>query len=335
MKRLKYFLVLFVSLLMNIIFAQDVEFSQFYAAPLHLNPSLAGINFIPRIILNYRNQWPRLNNAYVTYAASYDRHIENINGGIGVMILADRAAGGIYNAYTVNLCYAYLLPVNKKMNVRIGIQPSFTHRNIDWSSLTFGDMINSRYGFVDINGNPNPSLQTFPSSTVSYFDVASGIFAYSKKLYFGLGVKHLLRPKEGLIEKSNLPIRYAIHGGAVFYLDKKNNKPKNYLSPNIMFVKQNKYQQLNIGSYIGIDAVFFGFWLRHTFQNSDAFITLLGLTTKYFKVGYSYDWTLSPLKKATGGAHEISLIFNLVKGNSGLDSGSKGNHKFIECPKFF
>ena len=43
--------------------AQDAHFSQFYANPLYLSPSLAGATDGARIILNYRNQWPAITKA--------------------------------------------------------------------------------------------------------------------------------------------------------------------------------------------------------------------------------------------------------------------------------
>jgi hypothetical protein len=53
-----------------------------------------------------------------------------------------------------------------------------------------------------------------------------------------------------------------------------------------------------------------GLWFRHTFGNSDAIIVLAGYEMKFFKIVYSYDLTVSKLGTNTGGAHEISLIFN-------------------------
>ena len=58
--------------------AQDVHFSQYYAAPLTLNPALTGlVNGVFRASFNYRNQWfniPTLNTIapYQTYQASFD-----------------------------------------------------------------------------------------------------------------------------------------------------------------------------------------------------------------------------------------------------------------------
>ena len=53
--------------------AQDPNFSQFFASPLTLNPALTGkFDGVYRVAGNYRNQWPTINNAFVTKTASID-----------------------------------------------------------------------------------------------------------------------------------------------------------------------------------------------------------------------------------------------------------------------
>jgi len=56
--------------------AQDPEFSQFFASPLTLNPALTGkFSGSLRVAGNYRNQWPEINNAYITSTISVDGNI--------------------------------------------------------------------------------------------------------------------------------------------------------------------------------------------------------------------------------------------------------------------
>ena len=53
--------------------AQDIHFSQFYNAPLKLNPGNAGaFRGDLRVISNYRNQWSSINSAFKTYGFSVD-----------------------------------------------------------------------------------------------------------------------------------------------------------------------------------------------------------------------------------------------------------------------
>ena len=52
-----------------------------------------------------------------------------------------------------------------------------------------------------------------------------------------------------------------------------------------------------------------GLWVRHNFGNPDAMIVLLGFQQKNYKIGYSFDYTISRLTAKTGGAHEISVAW--------------------------
>ena len=69
--------------------AQDPQFSQFYSNPLYLNPAFAGTSSYPRIVSNYRNQWPSSGNTFVTYNVSYDQYIPGMKGAIGFQALYD------------------------------------------------------------------------------------------------------------------------------------------------------------------------------------------------------------------------------------------------------
>ena len=96
-KRLIYCFFLILSIISGTMLkAQDPHFSQYYANPLYLNPAFAGTAVCPRMILNYRNQWPSISGNYVTYNASYDQHIDAINGGIGILVTTDTAGLGCW-----------------------------------------------------------------------------------------------------------------------------------------------------------------------------------------------------------------------------------------------
>ena len=71
--------------------AQDPEFSQYYAAPLYLNPAFAGTSTDHRFIANYRNQWPNIARGYVTTAISYDYNLYQYNSGVGFLATLDKA----------------------------------------------------------------------------------------------------------------------------------------------------------------------------------------------------------------------------------------------------
>ena len=104
--------------------AQDPMFTQFYANPLYLNPALTGVERCPRVITNYRNQWPNTVEGgvnYVTYSASYDQHVDAFSGGLGLQVMNDQSGNQVFNNYYVSGMYSYNLPVNRKLSMRFGL----------------------------------------------------------------------------------------------------------------------------------------------------------------------------------------------------------------------
>lgn len=295
-----------VALLMSISFnvlSQDPHFSQFYANPLYLNPAMAGTEMCPRLALNFRNQWPSLSGTYTTYSASYDQHVEALHGGIGFSIMNDRAGEGTLNTLVPSIYYSYRLEVNNKVSAKFGVQASYTQKSIDWDKLTFGDQIDEKYGFI------YPTQEIRGEVKVNYLDFSAGALIYGDRYYFGFAANHLTQPDEGFLGISALPRKFTGHAGFIIpYNSRKRNKGN--LSPNIVYQQQQDFNQVNYGFYVSQDWVVGGLWFRQnigSFSNADAFIALIGVQQQHYKLGYSYDVTVSKLSNASGGSHEVSF----------------------------
>lgn len=297
--------------------AQDPGFTQFYANPLYLNPAFAGTAKCPRICMNYRNEWPGLNNAYVTYSASYDQHVDNLSGGIGILATSDRAGDGTLTTNRISGIYSYQLTVSREFTLKFGLEGTYHQKSLDWSKLTFGDMIDRRRGFV-WNTNEIPV-----SNRAQAVDVSAGVLGYSKRYFFGFAAHHITQPEEGFITKTNvkLPIKFTGHAGAMIPLEKGN---ETFISPNILYQRQQDFQQLNLGLYFVKNKIVGGLWYR----NQDAFIVLIGLQTKNFKVGYSYDVTVSKLANVSAGSHEVTMQLQFEC------KPKKRKFRTVSCPSF-
>lgn len=287
----------FCLLALNTAKAQDPQFTQFYANPLYLNPALAGSNICPRICINYRNQWPGISGTYVTTSASFDRYIFGIKSGIGVLVTNDKAGQGTLNTTNISAVYSKQIQINRNLSINGGIRATYAQKAIDWSKLTFGDQINDERGFI-YNTSENRG-----STKKSYVDFSAGVVAFTKYMYAGFAADHLTQPDESLIggNTSKLPVKFTGHAGAVIPVGGKDAEAS--ISPNILYQKQQDFQQLNLGVYFTKGAVVGGLWYR----NSDSFILLIGIQHGMFKIGYSYDVTVSRLTNATAGSHELSL----------------------------
>ncbi len=302
-------------------FGQDPIFSQFYAAPIQINPGFTGHSNAPYLALNYRNQWPSFN-AYVTYAASFDQFFEGINSGVGLMVITDNAGDGILKTTRISGLYSYRVQFSDDLYLKLGVEGSFVQTLLDWDQLLFPDQIDPEFGSVSPGGTPFPTDENRPDDLSSnYFDISTGILLYSKTLYGGVSLKHLNTPNNGFLEggrnlNNGLPLRLTVHGGAQINLGSRRRPRGNtdaFISPNVLFVKQGDFGQLNVGTYAGAGLIFGGLWYRHAFTNADAAIALIGVRKGIFKIGYSYDLTLSNLAGDSGGSHEISLTLNFEK----------------------
>ncbi len=298
------FTILFVAFGWNFL-AQDPTFTQFYANPSYLNPALSGSSGCPRIALNYRNEWPQLTGNYITYAAAYDSYFKNISGGVGLVAMHDMQGQGTIQTSMIGASYSYYLKVNRKFRLMFGTQAAYYQKFLDWSKLTFGDMIDPRRGFIYQTGDVPRG-----NGSRGFFDVSAGLVGFSKNFYFGAAAHHLNQPDESLIlGVSKLPIKLTGHMGATIKLGQRGRySSTTSLSPNVIYQYQNGFQQLNIGAYLKYESFTIGAWYR----NKDAFILTLGLTTDKYRIGYSYDLTVSQLGNGvSGGSHEVSLGINL------------------------
>lgn len=277
--------------------AQDPEFTQFYANQIYLNPALAGNTYCPRVSAGYRVQWPNVYGTYQTLGVSIDRYVDAVKGGVGLMVMQDRAAQGTLNTTGVGVVYAPKIPLGKHIGVSFALQAGWWQKAVNWSKLTFGDQIDPARGF-----NGTTSEQAPADASVGNFDLGAGMVLSGDHWFVGGAMHHILEQNESFLGgTSKLPAKYTLHAGANIPIGGKYNET--YVSPNIMYRQQGDFQQMNLGCYFKKQTIVGGLWYR----GRDAFIMLLGVETGAFRVGYSYDVTVSKLTNATAGSHEVSL----------------------------
>ena len=289
--------------------SQDPHFTQFYASPLYLAPSFAGSTKGKRIVTNYRNQWPALQKAFVTYSFSYDHYLPSLNSGLGLIFLRDQAGNGDLSNTNIGLIYSYHIKLNQNWRVIPGFKMLYTQTGLQFNQLTFGDQLISGHSETSENG------QAYSDHTKDLDASASALF-YSSQLWMGLTADHLLRPNESLSgHQSLVPMRFSLFGGMKIPINNRYNRKSNEnLFPAVHFMKQGKNTQMSLGLYWHYNPFMMGLWYRgiplvKNIPSNDAFALLVGYQMDQFTVGYSYDVTVSNLAGLTQGAHEISLTF--------------------------
>lgn len=304
--------------------AQDPEFSQFYSNPLLLNPAFAGTARGPRFVMSHRNQWPAMSGAYVTQAVGYDQHFSSIQGGLGLVVMHDQAGQNTLTTTRITGMYSYQQAITRKLSLRAALEASYFQKALDWSNLTFGDMIDPRRGFI------YETQDTPRGGTVKKVDFGAGLLAFTEKFYVGAAATHLNEPNESLVVGvSRLPMKITGHAGAKLPLQRSVKGVEAWISPNVLYRIQGEFQQLNLGVYVSKGPLVGGVWYRGFFaeNNHDALIALVGVETPLMRFGYSYDITISDLTPATGGAHELSLSMK-------FQTTQRSKFRTVDCPTF-
>jgi type IX secretion system PorP/SprF family membrane protein len=301
--------------------SQDPAFSQFYANPLYMNPAMAGVEGPAKVYLGYRNQWPGATNPYVTYHASYDQYFEVLQGGVGFHVGNDRQGGGVFNTLSADAIYSYHLRVNSRLMVTGGFQASVGQRNLDPSDLVLPSEL------------AGLGTSTITAYSKVFPDFALGLGAFYKNFFGGFAVHHILEPYGSPSEDPNtrLSRKYTAHLGAMIpIIEKRLGREVLQLSPHLVFMQQDIYQQLNYGLEVLYRGIIIGAWFRQDLLFSyGTAIFSAGYGNGQFRIRYSYDAKLSPpdLHIPTLGAHEISMVVIFEN----LNKSTK--HRAIKCPK--
>jgi type IX secretion system PorP/SprF family membrane protein len=311
--------------------AQDIGFSQFYANPLYLNPAFAGSAVAPRFSMVYRGQWPGLVSAYTTVSASYDQYINDMHGGIGVLVMTDRVGDhGALSTNHLGLMYAFNFRAGRTVNVSLGLQASVVNTNLRWDDyLRFPDQIDPTLGFTyQTNAQAPDKLSQWA------IDFNAGALVYSDKWYAGLAASHLTQPNVAFYSEDRVPMKLTVHGGGLINVAEEQRRQSSLglgspiISPNVVYQYQGGLHYFNYGVYLDWMPFLVGVWFRNGVENVDAFIFQVGVKQEYFRVGYSYDVTVSKLANSTAGAHEITVGVVLPAPDL------KKKVRAISCPSF-
>lgn len=343
LKGIKFWMVLGVMLvaLQQVGYAQDPQFSQYYQAPLYLNPGFAGITPQQRIAINHRIQWPSLPQAFSTYALSYDIFIDELRSGFGLLATTDKMGSAGWRTTTVGLLYSYKIRITEDFVFSPGLYFGYGANGLDRSKIRVGNGLT--YGDGDEYNPIDPDLDKLGNQ--SYFDFGSGFLIYNKSLWLGAAFSHMNEPNLSVLnDVSRLPMKTTIHAGAKLNLNhhlKSATARGHYLTPSAIFRMQGKsFSQLDFGINYHLEPVTLGVWYRGkpfetTVVNSiaqDALILTMGLQFDLFTIGYSYDFTISEMETASGGAHEFSLVIEFA--SKPKRKSEKKQYKLIPCPTF-
>jgi len=320
--------------------AQSIHFSQYYNAPMLLNP--ANTALMPendyRLGINYRNQWASIPVPYNTFSAFADFqafHKETSDNwlGLGLALFNDKAGNGNLALTRSEGFAAYHLGIKDQNMISVGLSGGYTQRSVDFSKLTFDTQWDGfTFNPTLFNGEKNYLAKT------SYFDVGAGInYAYfpNENVYIkvGGGVANINQPKESFYGASNqVGMRFT---GNIDVLFKASDKF--IVNPSVYYTTQTGASELVGGTLLkiyitGEDQNVTDFIIGGYYRLNESAIGAAGFQWGGLQFLCSYDATISSLAPYNGGngAIEFSLIYQGL-----YKAFASGGRRTYNCPRFF
>lgn len=305
----------------NIIYSQDIHFSQYQQAPLLLNPALTGNSKGDwRAGFNFREQWTRTAIPFNTYNFFFDKKVyiySRVFMAGGYLVLDQLNPDGLTKISAIP-SLAYRVDYGKNIFIA-GLQPGIGFYNLE-KVLTHPDQFNYVTGTFDTNLPTNDVTGRYSRL---FADINFGIL-WSRPIAglhpnVGLAMYHINRPKNSLYSydtKTRMPVKTLMNFDVPIPVS-----PLASISPSILMIRQRKSQEVNLGtdcilnskaSTTKIDDIFFGIHYRNSrAEGLHSLVFIGGVKYKGFSVGVSYDeyFNADHYSSSVGTSFELSLIY--------------------------
>jgi len=253
----------------------------------------------------------------------------NFSSGIGVLATYDVAGSGDLSTTNIGLLYSYDFNISQDWHIRPGVQFKFYYLGLNIYKLIFNSQITG--------SGTTPPLTPPPFDKVADVDFSTSALIYNDQIWGGFTLDHLFTPKQSFYgDETKLAMKFNAFGGVRLIGNTRLRKKMiEAFSVAGNFQVQGRFYQTDLGLYYYKSPLIFGLWYRGipfmTSQAGDAIIGLVGVKTDNLHIGYSYDFTISNLISSTGGAHEISIIYEFTSFTIG---GARKKIRAIPCPEF-
>lgn len=289
---------------------QDPQFSQYMFNQFTYNPAYAGMDNALSATAHVRAQWVGINGSPLIQNISVHSPVSLLHGGAGLQVLNEQE--GALRVTNVSLAYSFIHK-SRIGKFSLGFNGGIEQVNLDGSKLRAPD---GNYENFSIEHN-DPLLPVVSVNGLAP-DFGAGFFFSSSKINIGLSSTHLIPVSVKLNSgggdlQMNLERQYYLQASYLAKLGKTVAlRPSLYAKSNGNNLQGEADAIFSFNNFFWIGGGFRGY----TDNTQDGVIGLAGINIgENMRIGYSYDYTISPLKSASNGSHELVLNYrvNLIK----------------------
>lgn len=285
----------------NSVLGQDSRFTQFWSAPMTVNPAWTGTIPHWRASVLYRQQWYGVNGGIQSFFGGFDYNLGTGRGALGGWIKQDRVGSLNASNLEVAAIYSYRVQFQNDWQLSMAGQLSYGQRSQGMDGLRFEDAM--------LSGNV--TAEEYGNFTLRYPDFGAGFVAYNSKMWIGLATYHLLQPDISVSNiQDQIPIRITGQAGYRIALNEEHT-----LIPSAIVQYQSPFLQVDTGINWEWDFLYAGLWYRGLptrsgtqLLPSSALALVSGFKVDNWQFGVSYDFALASLV-GVGGSYEISLVY--------------------------
>ncbi len=276
---------------------QEAMYSQYMFNTMALNPSYAGSREVFSATLLARAQWRGIEGAPVSQTLSMDAPLNNKKVGVGLIVFNDKI--GLTHNTGAHASYAYRIRLKKStfsMGLKLGMVQY--QANLNQATLSTGNT-------SDDAGFQNNVSVLIPSA-------GTGFYLNSDKYYFGASIPNLYNTQ--LTKNAKVHVNKYDHlfvmAGYVFSLNKDFKLKPSALYKFVKGAPMELDLNANLWMY---DVVGLGI----SYRTGDAIVAMAEIQVRNnFRIGYSYDYTTTALRKYNTGSHELILRFEFGFGKT-------------------
>ena len=291
------------------------------------NPAYAGLENSLVATGVFRKQWVELEGSPNQQTVNVHMPLYIAGGGIGINL--ENESLGVENNTFASLSYNYFIPIGKSGILSAGASGGIFQKSLDGSKIRTPD------GIYDPN---DPGLFDHMDELLPLSEIKASVPTFNVGLYFqnedleiGISSSNI---NEGILSLQGNKVVDIQLKRNYFFIFAYNLEIGKSLSiqPSVLLKSDNVQTELHFSAIGTYDDNFFGgFSFRGYNSNTiDAAVFLAGFKiSERVKMAYSYDLTLSDLKRVNNGSHEILLKYDL-----GRSLGKGIPPKIIHNPRF-
>ena len=293
----------------------DAALSHFWVGKGYYNPAAAGELSAIHMTLGSRMQWVDFKHAPMNFYLTVDMPYKLLGQRFGAGVRAEYERIGLFTNTRIGAQIAYKRKLSKNLTLSVGVQPGVFSQTFRGREVI--TLLDEAHQVAD------DAVPTNMDISGTAFDANVGVYLSHPRYWAGLSVTHVTEPDIDLKQSRDAIQVWGFNVTRGYNFMAGGNIPINNtlfeIQPSGMFLMAKKAWTAQIATMLRYNRTLN---IGAGYRYKDAVTAFIGVNLKDAYFGYSYDYPVSAISKATFGSHEVFVTYNVK-----LDDKVKNKNK--------